>query len=296
MNEINMLLDQFTSQLLYVNNYSKVTTTSIKGTFIFLMRSTGICMLDELTRDLVEEWLIKGRMTKNWKASTYISHHKHINTFMNWLVNKWKIEDNFMKYINKPKLESTLPRRLNKEDAGKLLFTARRLKCRYKFESIRNHSLIGLMLFTWLRKSEVLWLQVQDVDLSRMVISVIQGKGKKDRIVPISSRLYAILQEYITERRRLDKKSDYFFVWSQFDEQLTARTINRLVFALKQKTGLDFSSHSLRHTFATLMIDGWCDIYTLSKIMWHSKITTTTIYLACSSNLMLKNIEKHPLN
>lgn len=296
MNEINPLLDQFASQLLYVKNYSKITISSIKCTFSFLMKETHITVINELTRDLIEDWLFKGRKNRNWKPSTYISHHKHINSFMNWLADKWKIEENFMKYINKPKLENTLPKRLNKDEAENLLFTVRRLKPSLKFETSRNHSIIALMLFTWLRKAEVLSLQVQDVDLSRMIITVIQGKGSKDRIVPVSSRLSSILQEYINERRKLNKLSDYFFISTQNDKQLSVKTINRLIFALKQKTGYSFSSHSLRHTFATLMLDWWCDIYTLSKIMGHSKITTTTIYLACSSNLMLKNIEKHPLN
>lgn len=74
------------------------------------------------------------------------------------------------------------------------------------------------------------------------------------------------------------------------------RGMTKLITRLKAKAKLDFSAHTLRHSFATLMLEGGCDIYTLSKIMGHSKITTTTIYLQCSQAQMSKSIEMHSLN
>lgn len=72
--------------------------------------------------------------------------------------------------------------------------------------------------------------------------------------------------------------------------------IKLLVGRIRQKTNINFSAHTLRHGFARLMLEGGCDIYTLSKIMGHSKITTTTIYLSCSTQQMSKAIELHALN
>lgn len=65
---------------------------------------------------------------------------------------------------------------------------------------------------------------------------------------------------------------------------------------IRKAVGFDFSPHTLRHTFATLMLEGNCDIYTLSRLMGHSKITTTTIYLSSSARLMASSVERHPLN
>lgn len=296
MNEINLLLEQFFQQMLYVNWYSKVTITGMSATFKTFLRDGKVKTLEDMSRDVIEEWLIHWRMYKNWKPATYIWHHKHFNNFFKWLEKKWKVDENFMKYIDKPKLENTLPRRLSKEEAENILLCIRRMKYRYKFEITRNYTLIATLLFTWLRKAEIVNLRLNDIDFDKMIISVIQWKWSKDRIVPISSRLYAIFQEYISERKRLNKKCNSFFVTSQYDVPMGKKCIDRLIFNIKQLTWYSFSTHSLRHTFATLMLEWWCDIYTLSKIMGHSKITTTTIYLACSSQMMLKNIEKHPLN
>ena len=137
---------------------------------------------------------------------------------------------------------------------------------------------------------------MDDVDLSRMVVTVIQGKGKKDRIVPISTRLALVLREYLKDRERLQKRSENFFVTAQKDRPMGTQCIDNLVEKLRNKTGIKFTPHSLRHTFATLMLEGGCDLYTLSRMMGHSKITTTTVYLACTPKMMMSSIERHPLN
>lgn len=296
MNEINLLLNQLYQQMLHINWYSKSTIKTMDSTFKIFFKDNNINALKDVNRDIIEEWLINWRINKNWKPATYISYHKHLNNFFKWLEKKWKIEANYMKYIDKPKLNNSLPRRLTKPQAENILICIKKMKYRYKFEIIRNYTIVATLLFTWLRKSEIVNLKISDVDLDRMIITVFQGKWKKDRLVPISSRLYSIFQEYITERKRLNKTIESFFVTSQYNLPIWSKCIDRLINYIRNKTWYNFSTHSLRHTFATLMLEWWCDIYTLSKIMWHSKITTTTIYLACSSQMMLKNIEKHPLN
>lgn len=115
-------------------------------------------------------------------------------------------------------------------------------------------------------------------------------------MVPISTRLAAILREYVEERFRLKKTCGHFFVTAQYDAPLTSDGIRRILARLRKKVGFDFSAHALRHTFATLMLEGNCDLFTLSKMLGHSKITTTTIYLASSPRLMSTSIERHPLN
>lgn len=129
-----------------------------------------------------------------------------------------------------------------------------------------------------------------------MLVTVVQGKGGKDRIVPISTSLSGVLREYQKDRERLDKKSESFFTAVQKDVPMGTQCVDNLIARLRVATGLKFSAHSLRHTFATLMLEGGCDLYTLSRMMGHSKIATTTIYLACSPRMMTASIERHPLN
>lgn len=129
-----------------------------------------------------------------------------------------------------------------------------------------------------------------------MSIRVLHGKGDKDRFVPVSTRLAAVLKEYVAARERAGKKCEHFFTTAQYDHPMPIKAVDRLVRKLRERTGIAFSSHSLRHTFATLMLEGGCDLYTLSRMMGHTKITTTTVYLACSPKMMLRSVERHPLN
>jgi site-specific recombinase XerD len=77
---------------------------------------------------------------------------------------------------------------------------------------------------------------------------------------------------------------------------LTETGIKRLVEAIREASGIKFTIHKLRHTFATLMLEGGCDIFSLSKMMGHSDIKTTTIYLAASAEHLRAQMIKHPLN
>lgn len=195
-----------------------------------------------------------------------------------------------------PKLGRQLPKGLSREDADRLLAAARRASHRYAFEGVRNHAMIATFIFTGLRKGELLNLRMEDVNLARMTVYVIKGKGNKDRMVPISTRLAAILAEYMAERERLGRNSDYFFLSSRDDRPATPQILKRVVRDLQKRSKVQFGIHALRHTFATLMLEGGCDIYSLSQMMGHTKITTTTIYLACSTRMMASSIERHPLN
>jgi site-specific recombinase XerC len=85
------------------------------------------------------------------------------------------------------------------------------------------------------------------------------------------------------------------FVSSQHNQAFTDDGLKHLVQKVRQFTGLKFSVHKLRHSFATLMLEGGCDIYSLSKMMRHSQIGTTTIYLSASIEHLRKEIYKHPL-
>ena len=135
-----------------------------------------------------------------------------------------------------------------------------------------------------------------DVDIENMSLFIRQGKGNKDRVVPICYTLASTLKRYQEERKRLGKTCPEFFASLNLNVGYTNNGLKRLVEQLRKATGLVFSVHKLRHTFATLMLEGGCDIYSLSKMMGHSDIKTTTIYLSASTELLRSQMTKHPLN
>ena len=166
----------------------------------------------------------------------------------------------------------------------------------YKFLRYRNHAIFATFIFAGLRKQELLNLQYNDVDIENLTIFVRQGKGNKDRIIPMSYTLAQTLKRYRQERKRLGKVSPTFFCTLRGDGPFTVNGLKKLVELLRKPFKLPLGIHKLRHTFATLMLEGGCDIYSLSKMMGHSDISTTTIYLSASAEHLRKQMIKHPLD
>jgi site-specific recombinase XerD len=295
-NTIAYQLERYLRYTQVIRNYADATLLGYRDTFKLFLKETKIIYPKEMTKRVVEDWFFHGRIERKWSACTFHHHHKRLNKFMEWLVNEKIVEENVILLIEKPKLEHRLPKTLSKEQAQRLLDATFHMHYTYRYERYRNRAVIACMLLAGLRKGEVRNLLLNDVSLDQKTIFVRQGKGHKDRMIPVNARLQFILTEYLKERKRLNKQCINFFTGAQFDRSLGAGAIDNLVARLRKLTKISFSAHTLRHGFARLMLEGGCDIYTLSKIMGHSKITTTTIYLMCSNVQMSKAVEMHLLN
>ena len=277
-------------------NYSPYPLKEYKTTCEWFFRSSGVNTVSDLNKEVLKDWFFHGRLDRKWSASTFRHRHKHLNMFMKWLIQEGYLKENYVADIEKPRLEQRLPRTLTREQAQLVLDASFHMKTTYRFERYRNHAIVAIMVLAGLRRKEVFNLKMQDASFETRTIFIQQGKGAKDRIVPMNVKLVSILLEYLKERKRLNKQSLYFFTAVAKDEPI-ARKCNAWIFRrLRQVTKLNFSAHTLRHAFARLMLEGGCDIYTLSKIMGHTKITTTAIYLSCSNQQMSKAVEMHCLN
>jgi site-specific recombinase XerD len=114
--------------------------------------------------------------------------------------------------------------------------------------------------------------------------------------VPMSYTLAQTLKRYALDRKRLNKTCPEFFTSLNRNSGYTDSGLKRLVIQMRKASRLKFTIHKLRHSFATLLLEGGVDIYSLSKMMGHSDIKTTTIYLSASAELLRSQMTKHPLN
>jgi site-specific recombinase XerD len=290
------LLEKYLQYCQVIRNYSPVTLRDYRMCFKMFFRETDALMPINLSKDLLEKWFFNGRIKRNWSPTTFRHYLKRINTFLTWLLKEGHISVNYATQIEKPRMEHKLPKTVSKDQAQLILDASFHMSYAYKFERYRNRVIIGLMLLAGLRKREVIELKLNDVSMDAKTIFIQQSKGNKDRLISINSKLHSIILEYLKDRTRLKRSSIHLLTTLQSDSQITDQCIKHLINRIRTKTKVDFSAHTLRHGFARLMLEGGCDIYTLSKLMGHAKITTTTIYLSCSNQQMSKSVELHSLN
>lgn len=275
---------------------SVATVKSLQRSFSDFMKHSNVSYANELDLLVFEKWLLEGKLKRNWAAKTIRIHMGAMSVFCDWLVERDYLPENPIRRIPKPKLPKHLPKSLTLDQATTLLDCTRHLKYTYAFERHRAMAILGLLIFTGIRKKELLSLKLLDVDIENKTLFVNGGKGDKDRVIPLNSRICQILKKYLETRSARKPQSVSFFLSHRFDKPMGEKTIILLFNRIKEMSGIKFSAHPLRHTFATLMLQGGCDIYSLSKMMGHSDIKTTTIYLSATTEQLQKQVLKHPLN
>jgi len=293
---IELLLEDFCHYSTYIRGLSPNTIKRYRQKVSYFATASKISHISEVNSKNVQSFFMQGRVSKSWKTTTYRTYYMTLLVFFRWCVKNGHLEKNYAEDLELPKIEKSLPSKLKKQDALKLLEVAYNYPYTHTYLKYRNHALFSMFLFAGLRKSELLGLKLTDVDLENLTIFVQLGKGNKDRIIPMSYTLAQSLNRYLVERKKQHKTCPEFFTSSNRNMGFTSSGLKRLVNQLKNASGLCFTIHKLRHTFATLMLEGGCDIFSLSKMMGHSDIKTTTIYLSATAEHLRSQITKHPLN
>jgi site-specific recombinase XerD len=293
---IQILSQKFSDYARYIKGYSPVTIKRYQQVVKYYCNFAKITEIDEVTPDNTRNLFYFGRTNLKWSVNTFILYHKSLNTFFNYCIKEGVMTINPIKDIEIPKREKRLPNKLTKQEAMRILEIVDNYPYLNNFLRFRNYAIFATFIMSGIRKNELLNLKYTDVDVENMSIFIRQGKGSKDRIVPINYRLAEALQKYIVVRKKAFKTCPEFFTSYTYDMGFTESGMKRLIEKIVITSDVKFTFHKLRHTFATLMLEGGCDIYSLSKMMGHSDIKTTTIYLAASVQHLREQILKHPLN
>ena len=153
---------------------------------------------------------------------------------------------------------------------------ARLIAC---IQNIKHKTVLLTLYSAGLRISEGLNLRVQDIDSERMMLKINQGKGSKDRYVPISPRLLVALRDYWRQTR----PSDYLFPGKTDDIPLNKAVVQKActLATAQAKIHKHVTPHTMRHSYATGLLEAGVDLMAISKLLGHSSFTTTMIYLHC---------------
>ena len=295
MSQIQNLLYQFCDYARAFKGNTNRTIAWYKEVVGYLLKFSHIEKAEQFTFQVIEAWIIDGKINKEWKAITIKNRLRCLSLFADYLVKNQYLKENPVKKIPRPKIPQKIPGHLKREQALYLLEWVQNFPFRYKFEKMRANAILATFIFTGIRLHELINLKFNDVDIENRTLFV-KGKGEKDRLIPINFSLVEILRKYLEEREKFKRKAPYFFTSMKVDGKMGDKVIPRLIKRIRDKSGIYFSPHYLRHTFAVLMLEGGCNIYALSKMMGHSDIKTTTIYLSATTSHLQEQISKHPLN
>jgi integrase/recombinase XerC len=163
-----------------------------------------------------------------------------------------------------------------------------------KENALRDRAILELLYSSGLRVSELVGLNLNQLDLDLGSVRVM-GKGRKERIVPVGVKAVEALKAYLEERGVL-KGDDPIFI-NSFGGRLTARSVGRLIKKYTRHSGIfrKVSPHSLRHTFATHLLDAGADIREIQEMLGHSSLSTTQRYTHVSMGKLMEVYDKaHP--
>ncbi len=239
---------------------------------------------------------------QNSKPATRARKVSTIRIFFKYLSQKAKLIDkNPAQDLETPKLNKRLPKYLNLEDSKKLLEAADN-------EDNRNHerdyAIITIFLNCGLRLSELVGINIQDIDFTENKMTVI-GKGNKERTIYLNKACIKAIGEYLSIRNTINVKNDKLhsnkaLFLSERKERISRRTVQHIVYTKLAAAGLDpskYSTHKLRHTAATLMYQyGQVDIRALQVLLGHESISTTEIYTHVDNEQVRNAVESNPLS
>lgn len=293
--DIDILMREFCDYARYILGHSPATIERYKKAIMLYSKVTGLKNITDINEQNLKMFLMNGRTSRNWKPRTFILYRMTLRVFFKWCIKQGLMKTNFTDDIEIPRVGKRIPKSFTKQEALKLLELVYNYPYEHKFLRDRNHAIFATFIFAGLRRNELLNLKYSDIDFDNLTMFV-RGKGDKDRVIPIHYTLAQSLKRYLEERKRLKKTCPEFFTSLTRNSGFTKDGLKHLVVNLRKALNLKFSAHPLRHTFATLMFEGNCNIYSLSKLMGHSDIRTTTIYLSASVEHLRNEIFKHPLN
>jgi len=216
-----------------------------------------------------------------------------LKTYFRFLQKNGKILSNPAILLKVPRLEKDLPLFVNKDILNTQLDN---FPTGEDFETSRNRLILELLYATGIRLDELVTLKTERVDLSNKTI-IVHGKRDKERQLPITNRIIIHFKNYERYRKIIDvNHSEYYFLTSK-SEPIYSKLVYRIAKKfLGEITGdANMSTHTLRHTFATHMLNHGADIYAIKELLGHSNLMATQVYTHTTYEQLLKVYKQaHP--
>ena len=285
--EINSLIDSYKDFLIYEKGLSENTVSAYISD---INKVSGQEEYFDIENFLPDTYLMSSN-NKNYSGSTKKRIQSSINQFLKYLIDEnyiANIEINNISIMS----EKKLPHVLSPNEIDKLIdFYNHDL-----FISSRNKTIIDFMYSTGCRVSELINVEESDIDIEEAFVRL-EGKGSKQRIVPLGSKVLINLESYLPLRNKDRKSKNNKLFISKSYKNLDRTAVFRIIKSTGVKAGIhkELYPHILRHSAATHMLEGGCDLRTVQEFLGHSSVSTTQIYTKVTKAFLEEAfIESHP--
>lgn len=286
-------LDEFLENIEYQRGYSENTIINYENDieeFISFLKKEGIEKLKDVDYGIVRFYLME-LYNKKFSRNSVSRKLSSLRSFFKFLHAKNKIEMNPFSLVSSPKKEKRLPKFLYNEDIEKI-FEVPDTK---KSLGQRDYLILELLYDTGIRVGELVNIKLNDIDFSNRTIRIL-GKGNKERIVLFGVYLDDILNLYLNDGRKeiLKDNNNEYLILNGHGNNITTRGVRLIIENIIKKACIKTHAtpHTLRHTFATHLLENGADLLTVKELLGHSTLSSTQVYTHVT-NERLRNVYLH---
>jgi len=285
-------IDEYLKYLEYENNYSELTIKNYRKDLVQFLELTLVEDLRMVLKSDIRLYL-KALFDLNEKSSTVSRKISSLKSFYKFMKEKGYVDINPAVSIRYPKREKLLPKYVPYNELESMLEVSK-----LGFFGERNNLIIELMYSTGVRVSELVNIKLCDIDFDSKRIRIM-GKGSYERFVFYGDYASLVLDKYISNLRckLLDGRIEEFLFLNKNGGKITTRGIAKIIDSIINQTSIKIkvSPHTLRHTFATHLLDNGCDLRSVQDMLGHKSINSTEVYTHVSSE-RLKEVyfRSHP--
>jgi integrase/recombinase XerD len=280
-------IQQFLDYITVEKGYSQNTLAAYRNDltqFLSFLRGR-VSGWDEVNRDTILEYVMFMKTEQEYASSTVARKVAAIKSFFHYLVERGQLQDDPTATLDSPKVRKRLPKSVSPEDMERLLNEPSRQQTP---KALRDRALLEMLYATGLRVTELVSLNVDDVNLASSTTRVVRPKDKRERIVPIDSRALGPLRDYL-ERGRMqllrDADETALFL-NHRGKRLTRQGLWLIVKHYVHEVGIveGVTPHTLRHSFAAHLVENKAELEYVQQILGHANISTTQVYTHVSSD------------
>lgn len=296
-------IDKFLEHLVHERNMSPHTLRNYASDlaqfhdFLCEVEKRSDIPITDIDRLTIREWMAS--LHNDHKKTSVARKLASLRTFFQFLVREGVVEINPAKLVATPKIERKLPNHLSVEDAVRLIETPDTNTDLGR----RDRAIIEFLYATGIRVGELVNIDLKDIDFRERLVRV-TGKRRKQRIVPFHQHALQALMHYIAETRPAflnncpaSKRDERPLFLNYQGTRITTRSVGRMIDKyIKQCSDIHaISPHSLRHSFATHLLDSGADLRDIQELLGHALLSTTQIYTQVSMEKMIAVYDKaHP--